>query len=142
MIDSGRLSIWFQLGHSLKIRSISRFVRRLPDRLRRRRLLDGRRRYCRLAGVQADFFRPFALRLDPDDRSIEGWRLISEHRWGRWQTPAGDEQQSCKRASDDDKIAGYGHRLPLLQIEQFRLAPTAIQLRKCGARTSISRPLL
>jgi hypothetical protein len=27
-IDSRRLSIWFQLGHSLKIRLISGFVRR------------------------------------------------------------------------------------------------------------------
>jgi hypothetical protein len=42
-------------------------------------------------------------RLDPDNRSIEGDRLISEHRWGLWQKPAGDEQQSRKRASDEDK---------------------------------------
>jgi hypothetical protein len=61
-------------------------------------------------------------RLDPDDCSLERLRTISEPRRGRWQTPAGDEQQSGKRASDDEKIAGYGHRLPLLQIEQFRLA--------------------
>jgi hypothetical protein len=120
-IDSGRLPIWFQLGHSLKIRSISRFVRRQPDRLRRRRLFDGRRCYGRLTGVQDDLFRPFARRPDPDDRSIDG-QLIVEHRWGRWQTPAGDEQQSRKRSSDEDKVAGYGHRLSLLQIEQFRLA--------------------
>ena len=132
MIDSGRLSIWFQLGHSLKIRLISRFVRHSPDRLRRRRLLNGGRRYCRLAGVQDDLFRPFARRLDPDTCSIDG-QLISEHRWGRWQTPAGDEQQSRKRASDEDKVAGYGHRLPLPQIEQFRLAhdhDTAPQVRR------------
>jgi hypothetical protein len=61
-------------------------------------------------------------RLDPDDCSLERLRTISEPRRGRWQTPAGDEQQSGKRASDDDKIAGYGHRLPLLQIEQCRFA--------------------
>jgi hypothetical protein len=72
MIDSGRLCIWFQLGHSLKIRLISRFVRRVPNRLRRRRFLDGRRRDGRVAGVQDDLFRPFVRRLDPDDRSIDG----------------------------------------------------------------------
>jgi hypothetical protein len=49
-------------------------------------------------------------RLDPDNRSIESDRLIGEHRWGRWQTPAGDEQQSRKRATNEDKIAGYRHR--------------------------------
>jgi hypothetical protein len=59
-------------------------------------------------------------RLDPDNRSIEGDRLISEHRWGLWQKPAGDEQQSRKRASDEDKIAGYRQRSSLLKIEQFR----------------------
>jgi hypothetical protein len=59
-------------------------------------------------------------RLDPDDRSIEGDRLISEHRWGLWQKPAGDEQQSRKRASDEDKIAGYRQRSSLRKIEQFR----------------------
>jgi hypothetical protein len=122
MIDSGRRCIRLQLGKSLKIRLISRFVRRQPDRLCRRRRLDDRRRYCRLAGDQDDFFRPFMRRLDPDDRSLDGQRLISEHRWGRWQTPAGDHQQSRKRASDEDKVAGYGHRLSLLQIEQCRLA--------------------
>jgi hypothetical protein len=69
-------------------------------------------------------------RLDPDDRSLGRLRLISELGRGRWQALAGDEQQSGKRASDDDEIAGYGHRLPLLQIEQFRLAhdrDTALQ---------------
>jgi hypothetical protein len=45
--------------------------------------------------------------LDPDNRSIEGDGLISKRRLGRWQKPAGDEQQSRKRASDEDKIAGY-----------------------------------
>jgi hypothetical protein len=59
-------------------------------------------------------------RLDPDNRSIEGDRLISEHRGGLWQKPAGDEQQSRKRASDEDKIAGYRQRSSLLKIEQFR----------------------
>jgi hypothetical protein len=59
-------------------------------------------------------------RLDPDNRSIEGDRPISEHRWGFWQKPAGDEQQSRKRASDEDTIAGYRQRLSLLKIEQFR----------------------
>jgi hypothetical protein len=71
-------------------------------------------------------------RLDPDDRSIDG-ELIGEHRGGRWQTPAGDQQQGRKRASDDDKIAGYGHRLSLRQIEQCRLVhgrDTAPQVRR------------
>jgi hypothetical protein len=72
-------------------------------------------------------------RLDPDDRSLERLRPVSEPRRERWQAPAGDEQQSRKRASDNDKIAGYGHRLSLLQIEQFRLAHdrvTASQMRR------------
>jgi hypothetical protein len=59
-------------------------------------------------------------RLDPDNRSIEGDGLISERRWGVWQKPAGDEQQSRKRASDEDKIPGYRQRSSLLKIEQFR----------------------
>jgi hypothetical protein len=70
--------------------------------------------------------------LDSDDRSIDG-QLIGEHRWGRWQAPAGDQQQSRKRASDEDKVAGYGHRLSLLQIEQFRLVhdrDAAAQVRR------------
>ena len=59
-------------------------------------------------------------RLDPDSRSIEGDRLIGEHRWGLWQKPAGDEQQSRERASDEDKIADYRQRSSLRKIEQFR----------------------
>jgi hypothetical protein len=110
MIDSGRLRIRFQLGHCLKVRLISRFFRRQPNRLRRQWFLDGRRRYGRLTGVQDDLFWPLARRLDPDDRSIDDLGPISEHRWRRWQTPAGDEQQSRKRASDEDKVAGYRHR--------------------------------
>jgi hypothetical protein len=42
--------------------------------------------------------------------------MISENRWERRQTPVGDEQQSYERRSDEDKIAGYGHRLSLPQI--------------------------
>jgi hypothetical protein len=122
MIDGGRRWFWLQLGQSLKIRLILRFVRRWPDRLRRRRLLDGRKRYCRPAGVQDDFFRPFVRRLDPDNRSVSGDRLIGKHRRRRWQTPSGDEQQSDERASDEHKIPRYGHRLSLLQIEQCRFA--------------------
>jgi hypothetical protein len=60
--------------------------------------------------------------LDPDNRSIEGDGLISECSSGGWQKPAGDEQQSRKRASNKHEIAGYRHRLPLLKIEhQLRL---------------------
>jgi hypothetical protein len=108
MIDSGRRSAWPQLGQSLEIRLISRFVRRQPSRLRRRRFLDGRKRYGRLAGVQDDLFRPFARRLDPDDRSIDD-QLFGEHRWWRGQTPVGDPQKNHKRASDNRKISSYGH---------------------------------
>jgi hypothetical protein len=108
MIDSGRRSAWPQLGQSLEIRLISRFVRRQPSRLRRRRFLDGRKRYGRLAGVQDDLFRPFAHRLDPDNRSIDD-QLFGEHRCGRWQTPVGYQKKNHKRASDDREISGYGH---------------------------------
>jgi hypothetical protein len=45
--------------------------------------------------------------LDPDNRSIEGDGLISECSSGGWQKPAGDEQQSRKRASNKDKITNY-----------------------------------
>src|SRR6266702_8414620 len=79
--------------------------------------------------------------LDPDDRSLERLRLISEPRGGRWQTPAGDEQQSGKRASDDDKIAGYGHAYRSCKLSNLGSPTTAIQLRKCGARTSIPKLL-
>jgi hypothetical protein len=72
-------------------------------------LLDGRRRYCRLAGVEDDFFRPFVRRLDPDNRPINGDRLIGKHRRRYWHTPAGHEQQSDQRASDEHKIPRYGH---------------------------------
>jgi hypothetical protein len=75
-------------------------------------------------------------RLDPDDRSLERLRPISEPCRGRWQAPAGDEQQSRQRASDDDEIAGYGHRLPLLQIEQFRLATTDVRRDNIDSWTS------
>jgi hypothetical protein len=78
MIDRGRRYVWLQLGQSLKIRLIWRFVRRQPDQLHGRWLLDGWKRYCRLAGVHDDFFRPFVRRLDPDDRSLGRLRLISE----------------------------------------------------------------
>jgi hypothetical protein len=27
---------------------------------------------------------------------------------GRWRTPVGNQQQSRKRASDEDEVAGYG----------------------------------
>jgi hypothetical protein len=60
--------------------------------------------------------------LDPDNHSIEGDRLIGERRWEVWQKPAGDEQQNRKRASDEDKIAGYRQCLSFLKIEQFRFA--------------------
>jgi hypothetical protein len=49
-------------------------------------------------------------RLDPDYRSIDD-QLMGEHCRGRWQTPVGDQQQSRKRASDEDEVAGYGHYL-------------------------------
>jgi hypothetical protein len=55
MIDSGRRSAWPQLGQSLEIRLISRFVRRQPSRLRRRRFLDGRKRYGRLVVSRTTF---------------------------------------------------------------------------------------
>jgi hypothetical protein len=59
-------------------------------------------------------------RSDPDNRAIEGDRLIGEHRWRLWQKPAGDEQQSRKYTSDKDQIADYRQRSSLLKIEQFR----------------------
>jgi hypothetical protein len=108
MIDSGRPCIRLQLGHGLKIGLISRFVMRHPDQQRRRRLLDGPMCYGRLAGVQDDLFRPFAHRLDPDNRSIDD-QLFGEHRCGRWQTPVGYQKKNHKRASDDREISGYGH---------------------------------
>jgi hypothetical protein len=89
--------------------------------LARRRIHGNGRCDGQLTGIQNDLFRPFARRLDPDNRSIEGDRLISEYRWGPWQEPAGDEQQSRKGASDEDKIAGYRQRSSLRKIEQFRL---------------------
>jgi len=33
--------------------------------------------------------------LIPDNRSIEGDRLISEHPWRPWQKPAGDEHKTA-----------------------------------------------
>jgi hypothetical protein len=71
-------------------------------------------------------------RLDPDDRSIEGDRLIREHRWRLWQKPTGDEQQSRKRASDEDKIPGYRQRSSLLKIEQFRFTCSLERRRSDG----------
>jgi hypothetical protein len=125
MIDGGRLCIWLEQGHSFKIRLIRRLVRRWRTRrLDRRRVYDNGRFDGRLTGVQNHLFRPFVRRLDPDNRSIEGDRLIGEHRWGHWQKPGGDEQQSRKRASDEDKIADYRQRLSLLKIEQFQFAFT------------------
>jgi hypothetical protein len=123
MIDGGRPCFWLQQGHSFKIRRIWQFVGQWwSRRLDRRRVYDDGRCEGQLTGVENDFFRPFVRRLDPDNRSIETDRLIGKHRWGRWQTRAGDEQQSRKHASDEDKIAGYRHRLSLPKIEQFRFS--------------------
>ena len=72
-----------------------------------------------MAGLQNDFFWPFVRGPDPDARPVDVMLMISEHRWGRWQAPAGDEQQGRKCASNEDKVAGYRHRLSLLKIEQF-----------------------
>jgi hypothetical protein len=98
---------------------ISHFVRRQPSRLCRWGLLDGPERYGRLVGFQDDLFRPFARRLDPDDRSIDD-ELLREHRRRHWQTPVGGQQQSRKRGSDEGKVTGYGQCLSLQQIEQWR----------------------
>jgi hypothetical protein len=76
--------------------------------------------WFRLAGFQHDLFRPFARRLDPDDRSIDD-ELFREHRRRRWQTPVGDQQQRRKRGSDEVKVTGYGQCLWLQGIEQWRL---------------------
>jgi hypothetical protein len=123
MIDGGRPCFWLQQRHSFKIRRIRRFVGQWwSRRLDRRRVYDSGRCDGQLTGVENDLFRPFVRRLDPDNRSIETDRLIGKYRCGRWQTRAADEQQSRKRASDEDKIAGYGHRLSLLKIEQFPLS--------------------
>src|ERR1700733_853177 len=123
MIDGGRLCFWLQQRHSCKIRLIRRFVGKWwSPRLDRRRVHDNGTCDAQLTGVQNDLFRPFVRRLDPDNRSIETDRLIGKYRWGRWQTRAGDEQQSRKRASDEDKIAGYRHRLSVLKIGQFRFS--------------------
>jgi hypothetical protein len=46
--------------------------------------------------------------------ALSGDGLISERRRRIWQKPAGDEQQSRKRASDKDEIAGYRQRSSLL----------------------------
>jgi hypothetical protein len=101
MIDSGRLCIWLQLGQSLKIRLISHFVRR---QLGRWRLLDGRVRYCRLAGVQDDFLRPFLRRSDPDNCLVDDFRSVTESRRRLRQAPVGYEKQSSERASDEHEI--------------------------------------
>jgi hypothetical protein len=90
-----------QLGHSFEIQLNSRVIGR---QLHRQWLLDARRRYARLAGVQHNLFRPFARRPDPDSRPIDR-QPFGKQCWGRRQAPAGDEQQSGKRASNGDKIA-------------------------------------
>jgi hypothetical protein len=78
-------------------------------------------------------------RLDPDDRSIEGDRLIREHRWRLWQKPAGDEQQNRKRASDEDEVAGYGHRLSLPKIDQFWFALRTPPKAECITGLALAR---
>jgi hypothetical protein len=120
-IDGDRRCIWFQLGHSLKIRSIFLRLQR-PRRLRRRRLYDNGRRQGRLAGVQDDFFRPFAVGSDPDGRPFDNLRPIGKTRREFRQSPAGDQQKKSKRASDHHKISGYGHRRQLPRLEQSRPA--------------------
>lgn len=125
MFDGSRPSIWLEQGHSFKLRLIRRFGRRqLNRRLDRWRVHDNWNFSGQLTGIQNDLFRPFLRRFDPDNRSIEGDRLISEHRWGLWQKPAGDEQQSRKRASNEDKIAGYRHRYRPRQLSNATLPRT------------------
>jgi hypothetical protein len=45
--------------------------------------------------------------LDTDNHCFKEAGLISERRWAVWQKSAGDQQQSRKHASDEDKLAGY-----------------------------------
>jgi hypothetical protein len=57
--------------------------------------------------VSRTIYSAFKRRLDQDDRSIDD-QLMGERCRGRWRTPVGNQQQSRKRASDEDEVAGYG----------------------------------
>jgi hypothetical protein len=136
MVDGGRRWIRLQLGHRVKIRLASRFVRRQRHRRSRWRVHDDGRRYGRLAGVQDDLLRPFVLGPDPDGRPVDDLRPIRKARRGFRQTPASDQQKRGKRAADNHKIFGDGHRRQLPRVEQSRYAFATLSPLRCAARAA------
>jgi hypothetical protein len=103
------------------------FTRRVLGRQRSRRCCNrryfvSRRHDRRLAGIELNFFRPFALGLDPDRHRRDDLWAISENRRSFGTIPADEQEQSSKRASHKHKIPGHGHSPSLLRISRFGFA--------------------
>jgi hypothetical protein len=112
-----------QLSQSLKARFSRCFLRRQRGWWSsNRRNFTSRRHDRRLAGIELNFLRPFALGFDPDRRRRDQLRAIGENRRRRGTIPADYQEQSSKRASDKHKIPGHGHSPSLLQIAKFGFA--------------------
>jgi hypothetical protein len=112
-----------QLSQSLETGFTRCFLgRQRSRRCSKRQYFASRRHERRLAGIELNFFRPFALGFDPDDRARDDLRAISENRRGLGKTPADCQQQSSKRASDKHKILGHGHSPSLPPIAKFGFA--------------------
>jgi len=120
MLTCAQPCIRTQLRQSLKIRFARCFLERWRSRrCSSRRYFAGRRHDRRLAGIELNFFRPFAFGLDPNDRRRADLRAIGRNRRRHGTIPADDQEQSSKRASDKHKIPGHGHSPSLLQIASF-----------------------
>jgi hypothetical protein len=112
-----------QLSQSLENGFTGCFLRRQRSRrCSNRRDFASRRHDRRLAGIELNFFRPFALGFDPDRRRGDDLRAISKNRRRRGTVPADHQEQSSKRASDKHKILGHEHSPSLLQIAIFGFA--------------------
>jgi hypothetical protein len=115
--------IQVQLSQRLETRFTRRaFMWPQGRRFSNRRNFNGRRHDRRLAGVELNFFVPFALGLDPDrHRRADLW-AIGDNRRRRGPIPACDQEQSSKRASHNHKIPGHRHSPSLLRISRFGFA--------------------
>ena len=112
-----------QLSQSLKARFSRCFLRRQRGWWSsNRRNFTSRRHDRRLAGIELNFLRPFALGFDPDRRRRDQLRAIGENRRRRGTIPADYQEQSSKHASDKHKIPGHRHSPSLLRISRFGFA--------------------
>ena len=106
-IDRSCIGLWLWQG--VQARFFRHLIGLARDQLIDRHHLDGRCWDRQLSSVQDDLLRPFVLGSDPDGRPFDDLRSIRKTLWQLWRRPAGYQQKNSKRASDNDKVSGYGH---------------------------------